>query len=153
MAFEPFTKEERPTMENFNKKFACLNIDIGERAKIQTGSYEGTGTYGADNPCSITFNFAPELVIVFIVNTSTASTTVGFPTFFRREVGVSKTWVLGYPGGGNAIAKWDGNTLSWYVPSARGWNYSQQSVLWTDVTAQRLQLNDLGTTYSYIAIG
>ena len=24
-------------------------------AKIQTGSYVGTGTYGADNPCSLTF--------------------------------------------------------------------------------------------------
>ena len=24
-------------------------------AKIQSGSYVGTGTYGADNPCSLTF--------------------------------------------------------------------------------------------------
>ena len=24
-------------------------------ARIQTGSYVGTGTYGADNPCSLTF--------------------------------------------------------------------------------------------------
>ena len=28
-------------------------------AKIQTGSYVGTGTYGADNPCSLTFDFTP----------------------------------------------------------------------------------------------
>ena len=26
-------------------------------AKIQTGSYIGTGTYGASNPCSLTFLF------------------------------------------------------------------------------------------------
>ena len=26
-------------------------------AKIQTGSYVGTGTYGASNPCSLTFDF------------------------------------------------------------------------------------------------
>ena len=25
------------------------------KAKIQTGSYVGTGTYGANNPCSLTF--------------------------------------------------------------------------------------------------
>lgn len=28
-------------------------------ARIQTGSYVGTGTYGASNPCSLTFNFKP----------------------------------------------------------------------------------------------
>lgn len=28
-------------------------------AKIQTGSYVGTGTYGASNPCSLTFDFTP----------------------------------------------------------------------------------------------
>ena len=33
-------------------------------AKIQTGSYVGTGTYGASNPCSLTFDFVPTLVIV-----------------------------------------------------------------------------------------
>ena len=33
-------------------------------AKIQTGSYVGTGTYGADNPCSLTFAFEVQLVII-----------------------------------------------------------------------------------------
>ena len=28
-------------------------------AKIQTGSYVGTGTYGESNPCSLMFNFIP----------------------------------------------------------------------------------------------
>ena len=32
-------------------------------AKIQTGSYVGTGTYGASNPCSLTFDFAPKWLI------------------------------------------------------------------------------------------
>ena len=32
--------------------------------RIATGSYTGTGTYGASNPCSLTFPFSPELVIV-----------------------------------------------------------------------------------------
>lgn len=30
---------------------------IENRARIQTGSYVGTGTYGASNSCSLTFNF------------------------------------------------------------------------------------------------
>ena len=32
------------------------------KAKIQTGSYVGTGTYGADNPCSLTFDFEPKVI-------------------------------------------------------------------------------------------
>jgi hypothetical protein len=34
-------------------------------AKIQTGSYVGTGTYGADNPCSLTFNMIPKILFVY----------------------------------------------------------------------------------------
>lgn len=34
------------------------------KARIQTGSYVGTGTYGVDNPCSLTFDFEPKLLIV-----------------------------------------------------------------------------------------
>ena len=33
-------------------------------AKIQTGSYVGTGTYGADNPCSLTFEFPIQLFVL-----------------------------------------------------------------------------------------
>ena len=32
--------------------------------QIATGSYVGTGTYGADHPCSLTFDFSPKLVVV-----------------------------------------------------------------------------------------
>ena len=34
------------------------------KARIQTGSYVGTGTYGANNPCSLTFNGIPKCVII-----------------------------------------------------------------------------------------
>ena len=33
--------------------------------QIATGSYVGTGTFGADHPCSLTFDFVPKLVFVF----------------------------------------------------------------------------------------
>ena len=141
------------TPDTPNDAFAALSAITGERAKIQTGSYEGTGTYGKDTPCSITFDFAPELVIVFVVNKPAATSTVGFPTFFKRGIAVAKTWDIGHPTGGNAIVNWDGNTLSWYVSSTRGWAYNVSSATVTDRTAQQLQLNDLGTTYSYIANG
>ena len=34
------------------------------KARIQTGSYVGTGTYGADNPCSLTFDGIPKCVMI-----------------------------------------------------------------------------------------
>ena len=34
------------------------------KARIQTGSYVGTGTYGANNPCSLTFDGIPKCVII-----------------------------------------------------------------------------------------
>ena len=37
-------------------------------ARIQTGSYVGTGTYGASNPCSLTFNFTPTFFQVAMIN-------------------------------------------------------------------------------------
>ena len=32
------------------------------KARIQAGSYVGTGTYGANNPCSLTFDFEPKFI-------------------------------------------------------------------------------------------
>ncbi|WP_298020986.1 hypothetical protein, partial [uncultured Dysosmobacter sp.] len=46
---------------------------VSGAAKIQTGSYVGTGTYGESNPCSLTFDFSPKLVI--IQNKAKAGTT------------------------------------------------------------------------------
>ena len=40
-------------------------------AKIQTGSYVGTGTYGENNPCTLTFDFIPE--VFFIQNLTSSS--------------------------------------------------------------------------------
>ena len=37
---------------------------LGGVPKIATGSYTGTGTYGADNPCSLTFPFVPKLIML-----------------------------------------------------------------------------------------
>lgn len=45
-------------------------------AKIQTGSYVGTGIYGADNPCSLTFNFTPMYVFIQKGFTSNSDDTV-----------------------------------------------------------------------------
>ena len=61
-----FVGTDNFNMETFNNMISQINsgvnseisdvlAQLGTRAKIQTGSYVGTGTYGADNPYSLTF--------------------------------------------------------------------------------------------------
>ena len=45
----------------------------GGGAKIATGSYVGTGTYGSSNPCSLTLVTAGRRLIFHIINRKTAS--------------------------------------------------------------------------------
>ncbi len=41
---------------------------IASCAKIQTGSYVGTGTYGPSNPVTLTFNFVPYFFVLSVSN-------------------------------------------------------------------------------------
>ena len=41
-----------------NQVFSAISTALDGKARIQTGSYVGTGTYGASNPCSLTFLFS-----------------------------------------------------------------------------------------------
>ena len=41
-----------------------LIADLLGGAKIETGSYTGTGTYGNSNPNSLTFGFEPKIVFI-----------------------------------------------------------------------------------------
>ena len=45
-------------------------IDMGN-AKIAMGTYQGTGTYGVNNPNSLTFDFKPKLLIFLYKTSST----------------------------------------------------------------------------------
>lgn len=38
---------------------------LSDQVHIVTGSYVGTGTFGADHPCSLTFNFVPKFLLVY----------------------------------------------------------------------------------------
>lgn len=133
MAFEPFTKDEHPTMENFNEK---LQEVWNGSARIETGEYEGTGTTGKDNKNSITFEFIPKLVIISPEYPDTS--------------GVCAVWANGQTKGTVATGTststnytntldWDGNTLYWWLTSATQNAYCQ--------------LNVGGKRYYYVAIG
>lgn len=104
---------------------------LGDKARVQFGSYVGTGTYGYDNPNTLTFDFVPKLVIISGY-TSNGYTTV---TFVR---GASSA---GYPANGTIYfsmqLSWNDKKVSWYN---NAYDADQQA-------------NKSGYRYNYVAIG
>lgn len=120
---------------------------VDSRAKIQTGSYVGTGTYGSSAPCSLTFDFVPKLVI--IQGTGTASSISndykivalnGINTassLFFENLNTNVGWFL------MVAITWNGNTMQWYALD--GYHDAKAS--------SSSQLNSNNNTYYYIALG
>lgn len=97
-------------------------------AKLQTGSYTGTGTSGQSNPCSLTFGFEPKLLIVGSSSDTLDSTAVLIK-------GMYKHWTIASAGNGTLFPTFSGNTVSWYSNDA-----------WT-------QMNVANTAFCYLSIG
>lgn len=71
-------------------------------AKIAVGSYVGTGTYGKDNPCSLTFDFSPQ--ILFLLGDHIFTSVTGCPHLpFRAS---TDYWIMFFT--------WAGKTVKWY---------------------------------------
>lgn len=121
-------------------------LGLTNAAKIATGSYVGTGTYGANNPCSLTFDFVPKLLIMLnyddntqingkyfngalsmnpvqmiIASRLTDSYTPALQTnYFSQE-----SWYNHYC---NVKKSPDGKTISWYHDGAK-YQFNNQN--WT----------------------
>ena len=105
--------------------------------KIASGSYVGTGEYGASAPNSLTFDFAPYLVIITFSN---------YTAFFCR----GSAYACGFTATG---ASFTTTALGWYLRNV-SWGDNTLSWYSTDgSTGVDAQLNYNGRTYSYIAIG
>ena len=107
-------------------------------SKIETGSYVGTGTYGQANPNTLTFGFAPKLVIVSgpnNINSGGSSIDVMESAFFMGLYG--KSIGLASDEYTTEIVSFEGESMSWYT-SRNGAAY---------------QFNKSEETYYYITIG
>lgn len=116
---------------------------LGDKARIEVGSYVGTGTYGASNPNTLTFWFEPKVVWICAIFNPTMLhgmfsnyvkpivVTESLSTDYKQGVGFSFDSQNGY-----AKRSKDGKALSWYVSSAAS-----------------SQFNTSGFTYYYVAIG
>lgn len=150
MNVTPFVGTDNFNMETFNNMISQINsgvnseisdvlAQLGTKAKIQTGSYVGTGTYGASNPCSLTFDFEP--IIVFIFRTSDsyqASYNNGYGRYTMTifAYGGTKIFDSKSASATNTIYSINNNVLSWY-----------------SVVDNEQQINYSGEVYGYIGIG
>ena len=107
----------------------AANSNANSKAKITTGSYTGTGTYGSSNPNSLTFDFEPKLLIV---------NNAGDLEFYYSNS-------LCYIKGTNTFGGQNGNVVKHL--SANGNTVSWYSLYYNE------QLNASGKVYYYIAIG
>ena len=107
---------------------------LGGGARIEVGSYVGTGTYGKSNPNTLTFGVEPQLVAIF---SPSQNGNYAYKLFMLRNVlGAS---ILDSDGNNNGvIVTWSEKSVTWYVYGSKNANY---------------QMNVSNYTYHYIAIG
>ena len=140
---------------------AALQTSVGGKARIEVGSYVGTGTYGARNPCSLTCSFAPKFVWVygykgsnnrFYVFDSVFSSPA--PRYIMPISIMSTSFVLGQgfflpyantvSDTGYGKISSDRKTITWYIEKYRDYGDSELAAG---------QLNGLGVEYHFIFIG
>lgn len=100
-------------------------------ARVATGSYKGTNTYGTKNPCSLTFDFVPKMVVV--AKRGSANATNG-STFLW----IAPSTTLNFINNGSTYwcyTSLSGTTLSWYSTESSAYqlnssNYDYDYVAW-----------------------
>lgn len=129
--------------------------------QMEAGTYTGTGTYGENNPNSLTFGFEPMLVIVtsyrYYTSNQDSSISVLIPNYGMNVSYGYASNLSTYPfiGIGRNVVSVAGNTMSWYASwPVRCYKYGDRTMFRADNDENYMyQMNDNGTTYNYIAIG
>ena len=105
--------------------------------KIETGSYTGTGTYGASNPNTLTFSFEPKIVFINAIPASYNGLILPFISPCRSALTISTK--LG--DGARIDVAWHGQNST-----------PENSVSWHGISSD-LQMNQTGLDYQYVALG
>lgn len=127
-----------------NSEVTALTTLINSGAKIQTGSYVGTGTYGESNPCSLTFDTPPKLV--WLTSYISSGTRKLFDTWDGRRTPFMDSAIL---------------TTSYLQPLGFGLRQPQlpygkksndgKTIYWYNAEGVLYQYNETGDIYNYIA--
>ena len=120
-------KTDRIMMDDFNDAMSVIEEGLSAKCELYFGSYAGTGQYGPENPNTLTFDFAPRVVILF-----------GYAT----NPGDHMVMIRPY----EAARSYDGN----YTSCAITW--LENGVRWYNGFYDLTQFNRLNQTYYYIAV-
>ena len=132
-----------------------VQTSLTDAVKSASGTYTGTGTYGADNPCSLTFDFEPKIVIML----GYLEPNVGWQPLFGGSTGSSQA--LSTVMTADALS----TTYSARTGFLKGNSYSTFNTIkgkksedgktfyWYDTESDSGQCNSEGYTYYYLAIG
>ena len=145
------------TLDVDNKRAFLQNATGG--AMIATGSYVGTGTYGADNPNTLTLDFVPKVIWVgkggflnFASHPTSGASMLNTQMLITCTEIADSVPVRATSGGtlydGTIYFSINGTTVSWY-----GSYSSMESAEFNEAGCKSVQLNELGETYHYFAIG
>lgn len=178
MNVTPFVGTDNFNMETFNNMISQINggvnseisdvlAQLGTKAKFQTGSYVGTGTYGEDNPCSVTFDFIPRFFMI-LGHSSSANPYEdegnGYAMACFDKIGSTYPGVSRYSADSNGFgyhaetgqlherryyasrAKLVNRTFSWFTQG-----YDEKAEAYLGVADQQYNLSS--HTYYWIAIG
>ena len=115
---------------------AISQLNAAGLARMQLVSYVGTGTYGSSNPTSVTFDFAPKIVLNLFSSVAISE--------LQRLI-VSKLT--------NSYVS--GNGFSGYVsgyPSYGKKSSDGKSIYWYNTKSASYQINNAGVTYYLLAL-
>lgn len=120
---------------------------------VQCGSYIGSGTYGEQNPNTLSFNFPPSCVFLVGVKNRSDGTVNPIYNGAMRSTVVMAAITTNYKEGcgfglhgSNGVNNYakkspDGKTLYWYIKPQSGYNYPSN------------QYNDDTSQYYWVAVG
>lgn len=110
---------DRVTRAEINGAFATLDGAL----RLATGSFVGTGSYGRNNPSSLTFPFVPKLVFVGGPGTGVAD----YFAMYWPHTGEPS---VSYSGGSRPLGhpSLTDCTLSWYHGSSAAQQYNESGV-------------------------
>lgn len=125
------------TVDGYEYEYLGIPFDNAREApKFAVGRYAGTGTRGSENPNSLSFPFAPKVVLITI---DAREQKMVYPVAFIHGQGMCS--IISSAGGSGsfsvAFLSWKENTVSWYSNS---------------ISAEA-QLNKADEIYHYVALG
>lgn len=117
-------------------------LSNNSRAKIATGSYVGTGTYGENNPNSIACGFKPKMFFIAPANANVAATCVW--------VSPATKGIVDYYGYSSSSSSEESVTLVWNDDGV-SWYFDAGS--YYENVGYSIQMNDSDKVYYWCAIG